>query len=151
MEAWSSLPLEAAAMRWRPLEKWTPPAAEIRQLSCFCRMERPRAGENSRSELEEVAASFDAILARQLLREMRDSVLKSSLFGDGLASEVYQEMFDDYLAEAIGKAGGLGLGKRVVEQLEPDQPRLTREEAIQLYEKQTLKGINRADRAEVEK
>lgn len=129
MEALSSVPL--GVLRGQD---------EIRQLSCFCRMERPRAGENSRSELEQVASSFDAILARQLLREMRDSVLKSSLFGDGLASEVYQEMFDDYLAEAIGKAGGLGLGKMLVQQLEPEQPRLTQEEAIQLYEKQRLKG-----------
>jgi len=140
MEALSSVPL--GVLRGQD---------EIRQLSCFCRMERPRTAENSRSELEQVASSFDAILARQLLREMRDSVLKSSLFGDGLASEVYQEMFDDYLAEAIGKAGGLGLGKMLVQQLEPEQPRLTQEEAIQLYEKQRLKGVNPADRAEGEK
>jgi len=151
MEVLSSLPLEAAAMRWRPLEKWSPPGAEIRQLSGFCRMERPRAGEDSRSELEQVAAGFDAILARQLLREMRDSVLKSSLFGEGLASEIYQEMFDDYLAEAIGKAGGLGLGKMLVQQMEPDRPRLTQQEAIQLYENQRLKGVDPAGRSEVEK
>lgn len=125
---------------------------EIQQLSCFCRLDPTQGkGEDSEEGLRRVAASFEAIFARQLLREMRDSVLNSSLFGEGLASEIYQELFDDHLAEAMGKAGGLGLGEMLLRQLRPDSPRLTLEEAIQLYEKQTVRKSDGAGQAEEEK
>lgn len=137
MEPLSALPL--GALRGQD---------EIRQLSCFCRLEPSQSGEDSKTRLPRVAASFEAIFARQMLREMRDSVLKSSLFGDGLASGIYTEMFDDYLAEAIGKAGGLGLGDLLVHQLQPDTPRLTADEAIQLYENQDIREISLAGQAE---
>lgn len=121
---------------------------EIRQLSCFCRPETAPSSENSEARLRKVADSFEAIFARQLLREMRDSVLKSSLFGEGTASEVYQEMFDDHLAEAIGKAGGFGLGDVLVQQLRPERPRLSPEEALELYKNQDVKNLNETRLAE---
>ena len=121
---------------------------EVRQLSCSCRLDPARPGENSEARLRRVAASFEAIFARQMLREMRDSVLKSSLFGNDSASAIYTEMWDDHLAEAIGKAGGLGLGDLLVRQLQPDEPRLTPEEALQVYENQTVKKLDSTGRAE---
>ncbi len=46
------------------------------------------SAESERAKLKEVARGFDAYFARVLLKEMRGSVLKSSLFGEGAAGEI---------------------------------------------------------------
>ena len=124
---------------------------EIRSLSCFLQRQPAPSRLDQAARLQRVAESFEAIFVRQVLREMRNSVLKSSLFGQGLASEIYQEMFDDYLAEAIGKAGGFGLNEMIVQDMQPARPRIGAQEASQLYKNQTLSEMPARTQGEREK
>lgn len=111
--------------------------SEIQRLDNYRGLESKRKGEgtNSHEDLKEVGRQFDAIFARQMLRQMRKSVMKSTLFGDSSAQQMYQEMLDDQLAEAIGKAGGFGLGELVVKELESSGRRMTKE-ALQAYSRE---------------
>jgi len=113
---------------------------EVRQLSRLCRPESARSAEDSEAQLRRVAQKFDAIFVRQILREMRNSQLKSSLFGQGQAGEIYQDLFDDCLADAIAEAGGFGIGKAIVKEVSGSLERLSAKQAVQLYEAQRSKG-----------
>lgn len=110
---------------------------EIRRLSCFLDRSAYDGKGDEEARLKKVAQSFDAIFVRQLLREMRATLLKSSLFGSGADAEIFQEMHDDCLAEAIGQAGGFGLGELIYREMAPSTRRLSAEEVIQMYEDQS--------------
>lgn len=57
--------------------------------------------------VEEAAQGFEAIFMRQMLRELRKT---TSIDGENsYATAFYNDMFDDYLAEHLTRAGGLGL------------------------------------------
>ena len=62
----------------------------------------------------EAAQDFEAIFIRMLFREMHAATLKGGLFGDNLASEIYQDMFFDEAASRSSKQKpGLGLADAV--------------------------------------
>jgi Rod binding domain-containing protein len=64
-------------------------------------------------EIEDVAKGFDAIFIRCLIQEMRKSVEKTDLMGeDSSAMRMYEDMFDENLAEAMAEQG-LGIGDMV--------------------------------------
>jgi flagellar protein FlgJ len=93
--------------------------------------------DSEQARLKEVARGFDAYFARILLKEMRGSVLKSSLFGAGAAGELYQDMFDEHLAEALSKAGGFGIGEMIERDYAASAQRMTARQAVEAYEKQS--------------
>jgi Rod binding domain-containing protein len=58
--------------------------------------------------VEEAAQGFEAIFMRQLLHDLRKT---TSIDGQSsYTAGFYNDMFDDFLAEHLAKAGGLGLG-----------------------------------------
>jgi len=70
-----------------------------------------------RKALEEVAASFEAFFLYQLLQSMRRTIPKGGLIDTGFAGEMYTGMLDDALSQQMAKAGGIGLGKILLDQL----------------------------------
>lgn len=64
----------------------------------------------------EVAAQFEAILARQLLKPTMSSMLGTS---GGVASGVYGDMITDTFATHLTRGPGLGLGRMLEQQLSP--------------------------------
>lgn len=93
--------------------------------------------DGEQAKLKEAARGFDAYFARTLLKEMRNSVMKSSLFGSGAAAEIYQDLFDDHLAEALSAAGGFGLGAMIERDYSAALGRVSARQAVAAYEKQS--------------
>ena len=66
----------------------------------------------------EVAAQFEAILVRQLLKPTMTSMLGK----EGVASGVYGDMMTDTFSQQLTRGGGLGLGRMLEQQLAPRGP-----------------------------
>ena len=68
-------------------------------------------------KLVKVSKDFEAIFIRYLLKSMRDTVPKSEFFGHSREQEIFGSMRDEELAKGMAKAGGIGIGKLMVDQL----------------------------------
>lgn len=80
--------------------------------------EAARRVEGARPEgLEEAVASFEAFFLNFLLQSMRKTVPKGGIIDLGFAGETYTGMLDQALSEEMAKAGGIGLGKLLIDQL----------------------------------
>lgn len=124
--------------------------SEAGYLSMLCQRDPSMRGADNAEKLKRVSEQFEAVFVRQILKEMRDSVLKSTLFGDGMAGQTFQEMYDDHLAESITKAGGLGLGKVLYESLVPHSRRMTAQQVREAYEANNTEKTHNANRVEGE-
>lgn len=60
----------------------------------------------------EVARSFEQIFIQQLVKEMSSS-LDKGFFGDTEGSQVYQGLFETFLAQKMTDNGGIGLASMV--------------------------------------
>jgi Rod binding domain-containing protein len=67
-------------------------------------------------KVEEVARQFEAVLLRQILQDIRKSVLAPAE-GDPTATGIYSDMINNQLADSISRSGGFGLAKSVAAQL----------------------------------
>lgn len=65
---------------------------------------------------KEVAAQFEAILVRQLLKPTMTSMLGTE---GGAASGIYGDLITDTFAQQLTRGGGLGLGRMLEQQLTP--------------------------------
>ncbi len=82
--------------------------------------ERPLA-EMSSSELaskkslniKEVCKDFESLFLNYLLKEMRATIPKSSLFGGSSAEKIYTSLFDEELSKNLAQNGGIGLAKTI--------------------------------------
>lgn len=78
----------------------------------------PSALRNASPELQrkEVAAQFEAILVRQLLKPTM-----TGMFGEdsGVAGSIYGDMLTDTLSTQLTRGTGLGLGRMLEQQLTP--------------------------------
>ncbi len=72
------------------------------------------------AQMKKVAQDFEAIFLRMMLKEMRDSVEKSGLMGNSQATDLFQSMQDEQMANKLAGAGGIGLGSMVYQQLQKD-------------------------------
>lgn len=78
-----------------------------------------RSGDaESRSDaLRRVGEQFEAIFVRLLMREMRRTIPKSSLFDQSEnEKEIYEEIGDAALAEGLGRQRSLGIADMIVRQ-----------------------------------
>ena len=92
-------------------------AGPVRQLM----MNLPGGGvapKNTPEELKKAATDFEALFLNQMLKVMRDTVVKSDLFHGGSGEEIYNSLFDTELSGQMAKGGGIGLGKILLGQLE---------------------------------
>ncbi len=65
-------------------------------------------------KLKKAAQNFEAIFIAQLLQNVRKSMPKSGLFGDGFSGSMYQSMFDNALAKEVAGKGGFHLSDIIV-------------------------------------
>jgi flagellar protein FlgJ len=76
-------------------------------------LERAGGKKKTEEEIDEVAKGFESIFMRLMLKEMKKTVEKTGFMGeDSSASQMYEDMMDDHLAEALGEEG-LGIGQMV--------------------------------------
>jgi flagellar protein FlgJ len=71
-------------------------------------------------ELEDLRSScreFEAIYIQEMYKSMRKTIPDSGLFKKGMAEEVYREMIDVELAKQTAAGDGMGIGKKMYDQL----------------------------------
>ncbi|HYP15853.1 MAG TPA: rod-binding protein [Opitutus sp.] len=108
-----------------PLNATTPAAAtNLAELTASApARSKPLTGAALRNaapdvQRREVAAQFEAILVRQLLKPTMTSMLGD----EGAASGVYGDMLTDTFAQQLTRGNGLGLGRLLEQQLTPRVP-----------------------------
>ena len=68
-------------------------------------------------EIHQVAAKFESIFLKELLKIMRKTVPKSGFLNGGWTEEFYWDMLNSELSECMANAGGIGLAKMVYQHL----------------------------------
>jgi len=76
-----------------------------------------RKQEEEKNRLKQACLEFEAIFVQMLLKEMRNSIPKNGFFGQSLASNIYQSMYEQALADEVSKSGSLGLADQLYESL----------------------------------
>jgi flagellar protein FlgJ len=74
------------------------------------------------AKLHKACADFEAIMLRQLLAAMRESVPESGLLDGGHAEEMYQGMHDEQLANTLAQGKGVGFGETLYRQISRQIP-----------------------------
>lgn len=69
-----------------------------------------------------VASEFESMFLSFLLKEMRKTLQPEGLFGKD-TGDVYGSLFDFFLGRHLAQAGGLGIGKFIIDSLEASQTR----------------------------
>jgi Rod binding domain-containing protein len=59
----------------------------------------------------ELSRQFEAVLLRQILKDVRKSVIKSGLTPEAAGSDIYNDMVTNQLAEGMSKSGAFGFAK----------------------------------------
>lgn len=80
-------------------------------------LQRPKDGKIDEEKLKKASAEFESIFIEQLLKSMRQTVLKGGLFKEGSETEIYQSLFDQELSKSFAKQGRLGLGAMIYKQM----------------------------------
>jgi len=88
--------------------------AAVRSLKELQADQPLQAVPEDRRKLEEAARAFESFFIASLLKEMRKTIPKSDLFGQGPGQELYQSLFDDALGQALVDHGGLGLTRQIL-------------------------------------
>ncbi|MEW6620389.1 MAG: rod-binding protein [bacterium] len=73
--------------------------------------------EKAKARLKEVSYEMESIFINQLLKEMRKSIHKTSLFHAGFSEEVFEDMLYDEYAKLMAKSDQFGLSKQIYDQL----------------------------------
>ncbi|HZS49143.1 MAG TPA: peptidoglycan DD-metalloendopeptidase family protein [Blastocatellia bacterium] len=70
------------------------------------------------ADAKNAAQQFEAFFMNYLLQEMKQNTMTSGLFGDGLGSDTYTDMFNEELSKVMAQKGGFGLADMVTKYLE---------------------------------
>lgn len=72
------------------------------------------------AELKKALVEFEALFIDQMLKAMRETVMKSDLFhGKDNGEDIYTSLFDAELSRLMARSGGIGLEKTFLKQLAP--------------------------------
>lgn len=69
-------------------------------------------------KLKKACQDMEAVFLKNLLATMRRSLPKSP-FGDAPGAEIYEDMFDQAIAESGAKNGSFGIGKMLYKTMAP--------------------------------
>ncbi len=86
------------------------PLATSRALESSALPETPERRNLALKELEQY-------FVFTMLQEMRATVPEDGIFGDGMATEIYNEMLDDALSSEIAESGQFGIARLIEDQL----------------------------------
>jgi Rod binding domain-containing protein len=70
------------------------------------------------ARLDQVMHEFESLLVEQMLKEMRNNVPESPLFGQSRGREIFNEMLDGEYAKAMEQRGGLGLARFMIDKMD---------------------------------
>lgn len=74
-------------------------------------------GVSERQQLEEVAREFEALLIKQMLDSMRNTLNKdNNLVDGGMSENIFEDMLYTEYSRLMSKTGGFGLAEMIVEQ-----------------------------------
>ncbi|MCL5040819.1 MAG: rod-binding protein [Firmicutes bacterium] len=84
----------------------------------------PRAPQDDRNAaaLKKACREFEALFLQQLLKEMRQTILRSDLLPGQAGQGLHQDLAEEALAQAISSGRGIGLAEILYRQLST-QPR----------------------------
>ncbi|MDR1066155.1 MAG: rod-binding protein [Clostridiales bacterium] len=68
-------------------------------------------GNRNPEDIKKAGEEIEGYFVHALLKEMRRTVPESSLFPKSHADRVFQDMFDEQIAQNIARAGGVGIAK----------------------------------------
>jgi len=88
----------------------------------------------SKEALKSVAAEFETIFLKMMLKSMREANMGDELMGSDSA-KFYREMYDDQLALKLSKQGGIGLASTLVEQLGKYLPATAEKDQLKVGDK----------------
>lgn len=113
--------IDAALLSYRNQPLRVPSGAPQVQAS-GARVADARAGGAARidkkSKLYEQCQEFEAIFVKMMLKEMRNSVDKSSsILNGGWAEDIYSDMLDDEYSKTMARNAGFGLSDELYKQL----------------------------------
>ncbi|HEX3988342.1 MAG TPA: rod-binding protein [Verrucomicrobiae bacterium] len=78
------------------------------------------AANSSISDSEKVGQAcrqFEAIFLREIFKDMRKTVISSSMHKDTAVSGIYDDMVNNQLADSVSRSGAFGLAKSLEKQL----------------------------------
>jgi len=94
-----------------------PPLPQVPQratLPTGATLEKAQAGDAAAQEqVRRAARMLEAQFVTWLLREMRSTVPEGGLLPRGPAQDIYEQMLDDSLAQAVARGRGLGLAQAI--------------------------------------
>jgi peptidoglycan hydrolase FlgJ len=73
------------------------------------------------SKLKVACQQFESLFLSMMLKEMRETIPKSELFGAGQAEEIYTSLLDTQLSHELAQKGGIGLAT-IIEKYLSNQP-----------------------------
>lgn len=92
-------------------------SALVTDAAAISRLEsNPRLSEEEK--VAEASRQFEAVLLRQILTAARKTVIPSDLEENSAASDMYRDMVNAHLADAISRAGTFGLARSLQVQLQ---------------------------------
>ena len=68
--------------------------------------------------LKKITQEFESVFIAELLKQMRKTDFSGGLFGEDRAMKIYGEMRDESFASEMSKAGGMGIGKMLYQELQ---------------------------------
>ena len=66
--------------------------------------------------LKKACADFEAIFIQQILKSMRQTVLRSDLFGKGTERDIFESLLDQEWSKGLARRG-MGLGNKLYRQM----------------------------------
>lgn len=82
----------------------------------------PARREREERKLREATQEFEALFISMMLSQMRNTVMKSELFGESREEEVWNSMMDQELAKTWARSDGVGLANLLFQQLKSQLP-----------------------------
>lgn len=77
----------------------------------------PAAQQKQDAKLKESAQQFEQVFLKQMFAEMRKSIPKTNLMGEGKEQDMFEGMLDEERAKSWSQNGGIGLADMMYQQL----------------------------------
>ncbi len=81
-------------------------------------------GDMAARRLRRACTEFESLFVAQMLKSMRRTVVEDGLLGNSHESRIVKSMYDENLALALARGGGIGLGQMLFERLRVRNPTL---------------------------
>jgi Rod binding domain-containing protein len=78
---------------------------------------QPQARESVPDDLRRAAEEFEAVFLAEMLSPMFEGIDTEGLGGGGLGEQIFRPMLVERYAEALSRAGGVGIAESVVREL----------------------------------